>query len=60
MTRGDVGTLERHLEAMARLAPGALALYRAAADREIALAEARGSLAPDAAESMRRLLAMRV
>lgn len=60
MTRGDVGTLERHLEAMARLAPAALPLYRAAAEREIALAQDRGSLAPEAAESMRRLLAMRV
>jgi len=60
MTRGDVGTLGRHLEALARLAPGALPLYRAAAEREIALAEGRGSLAPEAAESMRRLLAMPV
>jgi predicted short-subunit dehydrogenase-like oxidoreductase (DUF2520 family) len=60
MTRGDVGTLERHLDALARLAPDALPLYRAAAEREIALAESRGSLAPYAAESMRRLLAMRV
>ncbi len=60
MTRGDVGTLARHLEALARLAPAALPLYRAAADREIALAESRGSLAPEAAESMRRLLAMPV
>jgi predicted short-subunit dehydrogenase-like oxidoreductase (DUF2520 family) len=58
MTRGDVGTLARHLDALARLAPDVLPLYRAAADREIALAEARGSLAPEAAESMRRLLAM--
>jgi predicted short-subunit dehydrogenase-like oxidoreductase (DUF2520 family) len=60
MTRGDVGTLARHLEALARLAPAVLPLYRAAAEREIALAEMRGSLAPDAAESMRRLLAMPV
>jgi predicted short-subunit dehydrogenase-like oxidoreductase (DUF2520 family) len=58
MTRGDVGTLARHLEALARLAPDVLPLYRAAAEREIALAEGRGSLAPDAAESMRHLLAM--
>jgi len=57
MTRGDVGTLERHLEAMRRLAPGAVALYVAAAEREIVLAETRGSLAPEAAESMRRILA---
>ena len=60
MTRGDVGTLERHLDALARLAPGVLPLYRAAAEREIELAESRGSLAPHAAESMRRLLAMPV
>jgi len=57
MTRGDVGTLGRHLEALARLAPNVLPLYRAAAEREISLAESRGSLAPHAAESMRRLLA---
>jgi predicted short-subunit dehydrogenase-like oxidoreductase (DUF2520 family) len=60
MTRGDVGTLERHLEALGRLAPAALPLYLAAAEREIALAESRGTLAPHAAESMRRLLAMQV
>lgn len=58
MTRGDVGTLARHLDALARLAPAVLPLYRAAAEREIALAESRGSLAPEAAESMRSLLAM--
>ncbi len=58
MTRGDVGTLARHLEALQRLAPAALPLYRAAAERELALAESRGALAPHAAESMRRLLAM--
>ncbi len=58
MVRGDVGTLERHLQALARLAPDALPLYRAAAEREIALAEGRGALASHAAESMRRLLAM--
>ena len=57
MTRGDVGTLERHLDAMRRLAPAALRLYAAAAEREIALAELRGSLAPEAADSMRQILA---
>ena len=59
MTRGDVGTLERHLDALARLAPGVLPLYRALAEREISIARARGSLAPEAADSMRRILAMR-
>ena len=59
MTRGDVGTLERHLAALRHHAPAALPLYVAAAEREIALAEARGSLSEDAAGAMRALLAMR-
>lgn len=59
MTRGDVGTLARHLDALARHAPDALPLYRAAAAREIALAESRGSLSPDIATEMRSVLAMR-
>jgi len=42
MTRGDVGTLP---------------LYLAAAEREVALAEGRGSIAPEIAESMRLVLA---
>lgn len=58
MTRGDVGTLARHLEALGRLAPAVLPLYRAAAEREIALAVERGALAPHLADSMRGLLAM--
>jgi predicted short-subunit dehydrogenase-like oxidoreductase (DUF2520 family) len=57
MTRGDVGTLVRHLETLRAHAPGVLPLYAAAAGREIALAEARGLLAPEAAAAMRRSLA---
>jgi len=57
MTRGDIGTLRRHLDALTRLAPAALPLYIAAAEREISLAEGRGALAPEAAESMRGILA---
>ena len=41
--RGDVGTVRAHLEAMRRLAPGALDLYVAAARREIALAVRRAA-----------------
>jgi predicted short-subunit dehydrogenase-like oxidoreductase (DUF2520 family) len=58
MTRGDVGTLERHLDALRRHAPAALPLYEAAAEREIALAEGRGTLAPETAATMRRMLAI--
>ncbi len=57
MTRGDIGTLERHLRTLADHAPATLPLYRAAAEREIAIAEARGALAPEPAAAMRALLA---
>jgi predicted short-subunit dehydrogenase-like oxidoreductase (DUF2520 family) len=52
MTRGDLGTLEAHLAAMAAHAPAALELYVAAARREIALAQERGALAPETATAM--------
>lgn len=57
MTRGDVGTLERHLATLREHAPAVLPLYVAAAEREIALAERRGALAPASAAAMRRSLA---
>jgi predicted short-subunit dehydrogenase-like oxidoreductase (DUF2520 family) len=56
ITRGDVGTLEAHLRALEAHAPDVLPLYRAAAEREIALAEARGALAPEASSRLRRAL----
>lgn len=59
ITRGDVGTLRRHLAALAVHAPGVVDLYRAAAEREIALAAERGTLAPEAVEAMRAMLARR-
>jgi predicted short-subunit dehydrogenase-like oxidoreductase (DUF2520 family) len=54
--RGDEGTVRRHLEAMSRLAPGALELYRATARRELELAVARGDLDEARAAPLRRLL----
>jgi predicted short-subunit dehydrogenase-like oxidoreductase (DUF2520 family) len=57
MTRGDVGTLRAHLDALAAHAPGALELYVAAAQREIDLASDRGSLAPETVATMREALA---
>jgi predicted short-subunit dehydrogenase-like oxidoreductase (DUF2520 family) len=56
MLRGDAGTVHGHLDAMRRLAPGSVALYVAAARRELALAEARGDLAEVRADELRRLL----
>ena len=57
MTRGDDGTLRAHLAELAAHAPGVLELYRALARRELALAEARGTLAPEAAQRLRLSLA---
>jgi predicted short-subunit dehydrogenase-like oxidoreductase (DUF2520 family) len=60
MTRGDRGTLDAHIAALRRHAPDVLPLYLAAAAREIALAEARGALTPEAAETLRSSLASAV
>ena len=57
LSRGDVGTLETHLATLAADAPDVLPLYRAAAEREIALAEARGALTPDVSGRLRTALA---
>jgi predicted short-subunit dehydrogenase-like oxidoreductase (DUF2520 family) len=56
LTRGDIGTLRSHLEALRTHAPGVLELYVAAARRETDLALARGALAPDDATKMRAVL----
>ena len=47
ITRGDAGTLRAHLDALDRFAPDVVALYLAAAEREIKLADERGALTPD-------------
>ena len=57
IVRGDAGTVRVHLAALARHAPGIAPLYRAAAEREIEVALARGALTPDAAERLRSSLA---
>jgi predicted short-subunit dehydrogenase-like oxidoreductase (DUF2520 family) len=55
--RGDAGTIALHLDALAASAPAALGVYRALLERDVAIAEARGSLAPDAAKRLRTALA---
>jgi predicted short-subunit dehydrogenase-like oxidoreductase (DUF2520 family) len=57
MVRGDVGTIRRHIEALASQAPRVLPLYRAIAEREVAIAERRGALAPDLAARIRHVVA---
>ncbi|HET7472294.1 MAG TPA: DUF2520 domain-containing protein [Candidatus Limnocylindrales bacterium] len=57
MTRGDAGTVAAHLAALRAHAPRVEALYRALAEREIALAETRGALTPERAAELRSTLA---
>ena len=57
ITRGDVGTLRAHLDALREHAPDVLDLYVAAGRREIDLAETRGVLAPEVVTALREMLA---
>lgn len=57
MTRGDAGTLRAHLAELRAQAPGIVDLYLALARRELALAEERGMLAPEASARLRASLA---
>jgi predicted short-subunit dehydrogenase-like oxidoreductase (DUF2520 family) len=56
-TRGDAGTIAAHRAALAAGAPDTLPVYRALMERSVAVAEARGSLAPEAAARLRAALA---
>jgi predicted short-subunit dehydrogenase-like oxidoreductase (DUF2520 family) len=55
--RGDAGTVEAHLEALERLAPGVVEMYLAAARRELAIAGERRALSPEQVERVRAALA---
>lgn len=59
MVRGDVGTIRRHLAALEADAPAVLPVYRAVADREVAIAERRGAVSPEMAATIRHAVAMR-
>ena len=56
VARGDVGTVRRHLEALAREAPGSLGLYRLLSARTVPLALAKGTLEPGTAKEIEALL----
>ena len=57
ITRGDVDTVEAHLDTLARLAPGVVEMYLAAARREVAIVDERGALSPEQIERVRAALA---
>jgi predicted short-subunit dehydrogenase-like oxidoreductase (DUF2520 family) len=56
IARGDVGTIRRHLEALAKTAPESLELYRLLSLRTIPLAIAKGTLRPAVAAQIAALL----
>jgi predicted short-subunit dehydrogenase-like oxidoreductase (DUF2520 family) len=56
IARGDVGTVRRHLDALAGTAPESLELYRLLSLRTIPLALAKGTLAPGTAREIEALL----
>jgi len=56
-TRGDAGTVEAHLAALAVTAPGAGSVYAALMARQVDLAQRRGALSPERAELLRTALA---
>ena len=59
VARGDLGTLRRHLDALAKSAPDSLELYRILSLRTIPLALAKGTLKPETAKEITTLLQSR-
>ena len=57
IARGDSGTVEAHLQALERFAPGVVDLYLAAARRELQIVEERRALAPERLERVRAAVA---
>ncbi len=56
-TRGDLGTIGAHLEALQAGAPDVLPVYRALLTRDATIAQERGALSPQSAERLRAALA---
>jgi predicted short-subunit dehydrogenase-like oxidoreductase (DUF2520 family) len=56
VARGDVGTVEKHLQALDQLAPGIGALYRELALRTIPLGLERGTLSAEAAQRIEQAI----
>lgn len=57
VARGDVGTVVKHVDALARFNPEAALLYRGLASRTIPLGQARGTLSSEAARRIEEVLA---
>src|SRR6267143_818627 len=59
VARGDVGTIRRHLDVLAKEAPDSLELYRILSLRTVPLAIEKGTLEPEAAKEIAALLQSR-
>ncbi len=59
VARGDIGTIRRHLDALAESAPDSLELYRILSLHTIPLALAKGTLKPETAKEITALLRSR-
>jgi predicted short-subunit dehydrogenase-like oxidoreductase (DUF2520 family) len=57
VARGDAGTVERHLAALAARAPGLLPIYRVLAERTLALARQKGGQREGSLDAIERSLA---
>jgi len=60
VARGDVGTIERHLDALSRVAPDILPVYKGLARRTIPIARAKGGLTEEAANRLTAILDRRI
>jgi len=56
VSRGDVGSIEKHVAALEPLGPGVMEFYRVVCDRTIPLGIARGAIDAAAAERLRAIL----
>lgn len=56
IARGDVGTVRRHLEALADRAPALLDVYRSLGRQTVPIAVAKGRLSPEAAAVLEHVL----
>ena len=59
IARGDLGTIERHLAALGRVAPDSVPVYKELARRAIPIARAKGGLTEEAAERLLEILERR-
>ena len=56
VSRGDVGSIEKHVAALSALGPGVMEFYRVVCDRTIPLGMQRGAIDEETAARLRKIL----